>query len=150
MSDAADALQHFEEAEELFVFSGRELSALRAACGIGSALLRLGEISPAIERLRRVREDFLTHKLPEEAGISGLELVEAHLLEDDTDSAKDLSARIVREFTNAALNRRAIEALAYLNDAVSASTATPAIVRSVHDYVVALRTDPHRVFAAIN
>lgn len=150
LSEVDEALHHFVEAERLFTVAGRELPALRASCGVGSALLRLGHINLAIERLRTVREGFLVHKLPEEAGISGLELVEAHLLDSDTDAAKALSAVIVREFSNAGLNRRAIAALAYLSDAVSASTATPQVVRSVHDYLVALRTDPHCDFAAIN
>jgi tetratricopeptide (TPR) repeat protein len=150
LSEVHEALQHFVEAERLFAVSGRELHSLRAACGVGSALLRLGHINLAIERLRTVREGFLAHKLPEEAGISGLELVEAHLLDSDTDAAKALSAAIVREFSNAGLNRRAIAALAYLRDAVSASTATVQVVRSVHDYLVALRADPDCDFAAIN
>jgi tetratricopeptide (TPR) repeat protein len=147
LDDPHDALSRFETAESLFLRFNRELSALRASYGVGSALLRLGNVDLAVNQLDSVRDRFLSHKLIEEAGLSGLELVEAHLLQHDTGRAKTLSATIVREFAEAGLNRRAVAALAYLNEAISASSATPEIVRNVHSFISALRTDPAREFA---
>ncbi len=146
LDDPHDALIRFEKAESLFLRFNRELSALRASYGIGSALLRLGNLDLAINQLASARDRFLGHNLIEEAGLSGLELVEAHLLQHDISRAKTLSATIFREFTEAGLNRRAIGALAYLNEAIAASNATPEIVRSVHSFIFALRTDPAREF----
>jgi tetratricopeptide (TPR) repeat protein len=150
LSDAADALRRFTEAERLFHLLGRRLPTVRAAYGVGSALLRLGRLDDAIAQLYSVRGKFLAERMIEEAGLCGLEIVEAQLLLHDSAGAKPLAARLVQEFTDAALNRRAVAALAYLNEAIAASSATPDIVRSVHSYIFALRDDPTREFAAIN
>ena len=150
LSDAADALWRFTEAERLFQMLGRTHPTVRAAYGVGSALLRLGRLDEAITRLLLVRTRFLADKLIEEAGLSGLEIVEAQLLLNRIAEAKHLAARLVQEFSDAGLNRRAVAALAYLNEAIAASSATPDIVRSVHSYIFALRNDPTREFAAIN
>ena len=150
LGEATEALRHFTEAERLFQVLGRRLPAVRGAYGVGSALLRLGRIEEAIEQLQAVRRWFLNDKLVEEAGLSGLEIVEAQLLLKNTVEAKLLAAKLVQEFSDAGLNRRAVAALAYLNEAIAASSATPDIVRSVHSYIFALRNDPNREFAAIN
>lgn len=149
LHEPAEALERFVESETLFDALGRDLSALRAAYGAGSALLRLGRIEEAIVQLHSVRDRFLARQLTEEAGLSGLELVEARLLRDELDEAQVLSAQIVREFVEAQLNRRAIAALAYLNDVIH-TNATPEIVRNVHSYISALRTNPTLEFSAIN
>lgn len=72
------------------------------------------------------------------------------MLRDETEEAKTLAARIVQEFTSASLNRRAVAALAYLNDAIAASSATPETVRNVHAYITELRHDPARELAMPN
>jgi len=152
LADNVEALQQFTRAMNMFTALGCALPALRAAAGIGAALLRLGDLERAIHQLSATRERFLRRDMTEEAGLTGLEIVEAQLQRGDADveDARALCARIVREFTVAGMNRRAIEALAYLNDAVSTRSASPEVVRSVHDYIVALRNDPTREFAAIN
>jgi tetratricopeptide (TPR) repeat protein len=150
LANPADALRCFTEAERLFQMLGRTHPTVRAAYGVGSALLHLGRLDEAIARLHSVRSRFLADKLIEEAGLSGLEIVEAQLLLNQTAEAKPLAAKLVQEFIEAGLNRRAVAALAYLNEAIAASSATPDIVRSVHSYIFALRNDPNREFAAIN
>ena len=47
----------------------------------------------------------------------------------------------------AGLNKRAIEALAYLTEAITARTASTPLVTRVRDYIVSLRTSPERDFA---
>ncbi|MDP9194482.1 MAG: tetratricopeptide repeat protein [Acidobacteriota bacterium] len=150
LADAAEALWRFTEAERLFQKLGRTHPTVRAAYGVGSALLHLGRLDEAITHLQSVRGRFLADNLIEEAGLSGLEIVEAQLLLNKTAEAKPLAARLVQEFSDAGLNRRAVAALAYLNEAIAASSATPDIVRSVHSYIFALRNDPNREFAVIN
>ncbi len=147
---AEEALEHFKESERRHRELAWTVDALRAAYGTGSALLHLGKIEAAIERLTFARRHFLEHALVEEAGLSGLEIVEAKMIRHELEEAKTLAATIVREFTHAGLNRRAVAALAYLNDAIAASSATPEIVRNVHAYITALRFDPTREFVSVN
>lgn len=148
LGEHEEALTHFAEVRRCT--ADAPLHVARAAYGIGSALLRLGMLDAAIENLLSARKTFLDHNLIEEAGLSGLEIVEARLLQSDFTAARSLSAVIVNEFASAKLNRRAVTALAYLNDAVGTTRATPETARNVHTYITALRTDPTCEFTAIN
>ncbi|MDQ3280159.1 MAG: tetratricopeptide repeat protein [Acidobacteriota bacterium] len=145
-----EALDHFNDAMRLSAARGATLDVARAAYGAGSALLRTGALDEALDRLTLARSRFLMHQLIEEAGLSGLEIVEVWMLRDELEAARDLAADIVREFTTAGLNRRAVAALAYLNDAIAASSATPEVVRDVHTFIAGLGVDPNRDFVATN
>jgi tetratricopeptide (TPR) repeat protein len=142
-----EALSHFAEVARCI--SGSPVHVARAAYGAGSALLRLGRLDAAVAQLESARGTFLAHDLIEEAGLSGLEIVEVRLLQHNRTAAQSLSSQIVSEFTAARMNRRAIMALAYLHDAVG-SSATAETARDVHNYIAALRTDPTCEFMAIN
>jgi tetratricopeptide (TPR) repeat protein len=146
----AEAIELFDEAVSGCRRFGRELEAVRAAYGAGSAMLRLHRFDDAIATLRSTREMFLARGFVEEGGLSGLGIVEAQLVLGQVAAARKLAAVLVREFTEANLNRRAVAALAYLNDAIAASNATPEIVRDVRTYVVALQTDPNCEFSRAN
>jgi tetratricopeptide (TPR) repeat protein len=150
LGEPGEALDHFTHASQLLHQLGWDLDIARATYGTGCALLRLGRLEEAIERLQFARERFTARTLVEEAGLSGLEIVEALMMREELDKAKQLAAKLVAEFASANLNRRAVAALAYLNDAMTASSATPEIVRSVHAYVSALRLDPTREFSTPN
>jgi tetratricopeptide (TPR) repeat protein len=150
LNDAAAAMTHFEEAARGCRLLGLELESVRANYGAGSAMLRLHKFQEAITALRSTRETFLERGLIEEGGLSGLGIVEAHLVLGEVAAARSLAATIVGEFTAANLNRRAVTALAYLNDAITASSATPEVVRDVHAYINTLQTDPTREFTRAN
>jgi tetratricopeptide (TPR) repeat protein len=150
LGDAAEAIEHFNEAARGYQRTGRQIEAVRAAYGAGSAMLRLHHFREAIRTLQSTREKFLTHGLIEEGGLSGLGIVEAQLVLGKASAARTLASSLVQEFTAANLNRRAVAALAYLNDAIAASSATPEIVRDVHAYISALQVDPTREFAYAN
>lgn len=150
VGDPQDALDHFEAAMMYYRQLGWQLETIRASYGAGSALLRLGRIEDAVTELASARAQFLARNFVEEAGLSGLELVECHLLRGEDDEARELASTIVREFAAASLNRRAVAAIASLNDAIAASSATPEIARSVQLYVSSLRFDPEREYVTIN
>jgi len=150
LGTAAEAVELFDEAANGCRRFGRELEAVRATYGAGSAMLRLHRFQDAIATLLSTREMFLARGLVEESGLSGLGAAEAHLVLGQIAAARKLAAVLVREFTEANLNRRAVAALAYLHDALAASNATPEIVRNVQTYVVALQTDPNREFLQPN
>ena len=145
-----DALAHFNDAMRRYQRLDWDIEVIRAAAGKGCALLRLGRLDEAIEILEDARERFLDRSLVEAAGLCGLEIVEARMLRDEFDEAKTLAATIVQEFAKANLNRRAVAALASLNEAMAANSATPDFVRNVHAYLCALGTDPTQDFKNAN
>ena len=150
LGDAPQALAHFRRAMVQYRHLGWDLEVVRLEYGIGSALLRLEQLNEAVRTLQTAREKFLARGLVEEAGLCGVQIIEAHLLCGKTLEARDLAATLVQQFTAANLNRQAVLALAYLNEAIAASHATPRVVRSVATFIHTLRHDPTREFMAVN
>jgi hypothetical protein len=85
--------------------------------------------------------------MPEEAGLCGLTIVQALLLLERVPEAQNLARKIVHEFVDAELNRRAVTALGYLAEAISNRNATASLASDVREYVISLRTTPEREFA---
>jgi hypothetical protein len=84
--------------------------------------------------------------MPEEAGLCGLEVVEAMLTLGKASQAESLTRRIIDEFTKAGLNTRAITALGYLTEAIASRNVPRNLVGQVRDYIVSLQTTPERDF----
>jgi tetratricopeptide (TPR) repeat protein len=150
LSDPEDALSQFHEAMVHYRILGWDVEILRLEYGMGAALLRLARLDEALWQLGAARQKFLRHQLVEEAGLCGLEMIEAYLMRGETGMAQPLAVTLVHEFTDAGLNRRAIAALAYLQDMLEESNVSREVVRSVSTYIVALRHDPAREFMAVN
>lgn len=143
--DVAEA--NLTRAIALFRELGQPLQALKCELGRGRMLVYKGEIDRGIAHLRPVRREFLRHALIEEAGLAGLEIVEALLRRVSTSEAEGLARQIIVEFTNAGLNTRAITAVGYLHEAIASSRASASMVSDVREYIVSLRTSPEREFA---
>jgi len=146
-------LRDFEAAEDsltkaigLHTELGQPLDAAKGEYARGRLLLRKGLARRAIEHLRPVRHRFLVHSLAEEAGLCGLEIVEGMLQIGMADEAERLARTIMAEFMAARLNGRAISALGYLTEAITAKKAQPRLVTQVREYVLSLRTAPEREF----
>jgi hypothetical protein len=74
--------------------------------------------------------------------------VEGLLVLGRTSAAETLARKIVSEFTAAGLSTRAVGALGYLTEAITANRASVTLVTEVREYIVSLRTSPERDFAA--
>lgn len=146
LSDFADAEDNLEQAATLFAALSQPLNAVKAELGRGRLFLRQGDYAKAIRHLRPVRRHFLRSALAEEAGLCGLEIVQALLIIGRSGEAEQLARKIVHELTLARLSGRAIAALAYLADAVTQNTASAKLAHEVYEYIVSLRTDPERDF----
>lgn len=142
--DAAES--YLSRAIEMFHALGQPLQAAKAELGRGRMFVRKGDPARGIAHLRPIRADFLRNSLIEEAGLCGLEIVDAHLVRGEASDAEALARQIVKEFTAAALNRRAISALGYLTEAIAARRASSQMVTHVREYIVSLRTAPEREF----
>ncbi|MBC8130197.1 MAG: hypothetical protein H7Y08_07725 [Rhizobiaceae bacterium] len=146
-------LGDFEQAEANFLRGialhrelGQPLQALKGELGLGRLYLRRGDYHLVVSHLRPVRRQFIRKSLFEEAGLCGLEIVQALLLQNRLPEAENLARKIVHEFVTADLNSRAITALAYLAEAISTRKATPDLAHDVREYVISLRATPERDF----
>jgi len=140
---------HLSEAIARFVDLGKRLEAIRTELAGGRLLLARGQLRLGIQRLYEARRSFLMHGMVEEAGLSGLEIVEALLQSGARDDAARLAEEILGELRHIAFNDRALSALAYLSDAAQASQASVETVRHVRGYIDSLRDDPTCEFVAL-
>jgi hypothetical protein len=76
--------------------------------------------------------------MPEEAGLCALRLIEAMVERGQSQEARSLAATVVDEFTAAALDTRAIDAVVRLRKSLDADGATAETVRTVHAFVESL------------
>ena len=116
----------------------------RAGWGIGFALLAARRYAAAIPVLREARQQLRLLSMPEEAGIAGVDLVQAYLAMDKHDAARRLLLAVIEEFRAAGRNERALVALKYLHDAVP--EARPETARHVRTYLIRLRDEPALLF----
>jgi tetratricopeptide (TPR) repeat protein len=149
LGDFESAELYLSRANELFSALGQPLQAAKAELGRGRMLVRQGDIERGIVHLQMTRDQFLRGGLIEEAGICGLDVVEGLLLRDRAPEAGALARRIIEEFSRAGLNKRAITALGYLDEAIAAQKASSATVTQVREYILSLRTCPEREFVAV-
>lgn len=148
LSDFATAEQHLNRAVEIFRRLNQPLNAARSEVVRGVMFARRGENRRAVAHIKNVRTTFLAHGLIEEAGVFGLEIVQALLTLQETREAEVLAREIVADFVAANLNARAICALGYLARAISQRTASADTVGNVREYIVSLRKHPEREFVA--
>src|SRR5204862_1834803 len=144
----ARATVHLDQAATLFARLGQPLRVARSDLARGRILVRKGDFERGTAYLRSVREEFLQHEMVEEAGLCGLEMVEAYLARGASSDAETLAGEIVRQFTAAELDARAITAVAYLSKAITARRASAETVDNVRQFISALRENPDAEFPA--
>jgi len=144
----ATAEVHLEKAVTVARDLGQPLLAARSELVRGRMLLRKGDLEHALIHLHYVRDQFQQQHLAEEAGLCGLDIVEAHLLRGASIEAEALARQIIREFTAAQLNERAITALKYLREAIASRKASATTVESVREFLESLRRTPDAEFRA--
>lgn len=148
LGDFGVAETHLASAVALFTATGAVLNAARSEVVRGVMFARRGEYRRAVTHIGELRRVFLDHGLIEEAGVFGLEIVQARLTLGEYDKAELLARQIIAEFTRARLNTRALVALGYLTEAIAGRRASTELVGGVRDYIVSLRKHPEREFTA--
>jgi tetratricopeptide (TPR) repeat protein len=123
LGDYAAAQASLKKAAALNGQLGSRVEVLKIELGIGRLLLRRGELMLAIPHLSRIRKRFLALSMPEEAGLCGLEIVEAMITLARYTEAEMLARQLVREFSVARLSTRAMTALGYLTETIASRKA---------------------------
>jgi tetratricopeptide (TPR) repeat protein len=115
---------------------------------MGRVLLGSGQFRQAHDVLAEARMTFIALRMPEDAGLMGLELAEACVALGQDDRARMIIEEVAGEFVRAGLNDRALTALAYLREVLPSGRGREA-VRHVRTYIEKLRHEPLRVFAPL-
>lgn len=138
LDDYAKANIHFSQSIAKFTDLGFASELARTGRGAGAVLIGKGQFDLGCERLRQVRTAFSKLQMPEEAGLCALRIIEAMVERGQTGEARDLAATVLDEFTAAALDARAIDAVVRLRQSLDADGATAEAVRTVHALVQSL------------
>jgi tetratricopeptide (TPR) repeat protein len=138
LDDYTNANIHFSEAIAKFTDLGFRAETARTGRGAGVVLIRKGQFELGCDRLRQARTEFAKLEMPEEAGLCALRLIEAMVERGQTAEARRLAATVIDEFTAAALDPRAIEAIARLHKSIDADGVTAETVRTVHAFIESL------------
>jgi tetratricopeptide repeat protein len=112
---AVDALQ---QARAIFRELDMPTEIARTGWSLGVALLSASKFGSAIAILSEAGRDLLRLGMPEDAGLAGVDLIEAFLATDKRVSARELAITVVDEFRRAGLSERALQALSYLRETV--------------------------------
>lgn len=148
LADYQTADKHLSEAIQIFAELGQKMRVAASELARGRMFVRMGAIERGITHLHAVRDQYLNQSMVEEAGLCGLDIVEAHLAREAAIEAEAFAWQIVREFTAAHLNARAITALGYLSEAIAARKASAATVENVRHFIRSLRRTPEAEFVA--
>jgi len=141
LEDYGTASIHFSQAIARFTDLGFTGEVARTERGAGVVLIGKGQIDLGMARLREARQTFTGLHMPEEAGLCALRLIEVMVERGQTDEARALAASVVDEFTAAALDARAIDAVVRLRASLDADGATAEAVRTAHALVKSLTID---------
>lgn len=138
---SVDALQ---QARAIFRELNMPTETARTSWSIGVAQLTASHFDSAIAILSEVRGELLRLGMTEEAGLAGVDLIEALLATEQRVSARALATTIIEEFRVAGLNQRALQALSYLRE--TADVAPAAAAHQVGAYLRRLKTEPALLF----
>ena len=117
---------------------------LQERAALGRLMIRRGDTATGIASLRLVRRELLQHGLTEEAGLCGLEVVEAMLIAGNASAAVNLTRQIVGELVNAGVDERAVAAVRRLQEAFASGRVSPELVSQVRESMAALQCRPER------
>ena len=145
LDETTGAADFLARARELFSVLDMPIEVRRTEGSLGRLLMKKGDYEHAIPLLKRLREHFLSLNLIDEAGVAGLDMVDALVATNNRAAAQQLTETVLAEFRAANLDR-AIVALAYLRDLLREHPAPAASIRHVRSFVAELRRDPARVF----
>jgi len=143
-----EAISHFELAST-YASSRSNTEAARLRWNIATLMSRCGRLDDAVAHLSVVRREFERLNMRSESTVIGLEIAELLVIEGRGSAAEALCRELCSRFGSDGLSAttHAIQALAFLQEALSLRSATPKLVRHVRDYVERLPEQPNLLFA---
>ena len=141
LEDYVNANVHFSQSIAKFTDLGHAAEVARTERGAGLVLIGKGQIDLGAARLREAHGTFARLHMSEEAGLCALRLIETIVERGDVEEARALAASVVEEFTAAAVDSRAIEAVVRLRTSLDADGVTAETVRTVHALLQSLAMD---------
>jgi tetratricopeptide (TPR) repeat protein len=143
----AEAEELLAEAREVAIRLGNELDLARTLWATARLDLSLGRTAQAAAALEQVFEDLLvSHGLPYDAALAGMDLAVLHLDQGHTQEVKFLALRLETVFTSLGIEREALAALLVFCEAARREEATVDLARQTAGVIEKVRrgqSPPH-------
>lgn len=148
LSHLRAARDAFQAALKIFLKLGERAEVIRVRWNIAHLATFHGKAESGLPLLRQARADFINIGAHDSAGSVGLDILRAlFAFGGDTGESITLARAILREFQQSGATKNAIEALAYLRDAVERHAATAPLVEDVQRFVERAPRHPNAVFS---
>jgi ATP/maltotriose-dependent transcriptional regulator MalT len=145
----------FREAAEMLLESGlrqvwsdQPLNLIRLRWVEGQIFAGLGKAGRAEAALKEARSSFLQHNLRYNAALAGLDLAAVWLERGKNAQVKELAEDMLATFRRLGVQREALRAMDYLNQACQQKRATPGMARRVSRFLYRLEREPYLRFEA--
>jgi len=140
LNDFKAANIHFSEAIANLTDLGDVVNATRAHWGAGRVFIGKGQFDNGLRHLHAAREAFIQFGMVEEAGLCGLAAAEALFTRGNDTQAREIVSDIAREFRDAPLEWRVIEAVSALEQELVTNDAPVQAVRNVYALIESAHT----------
>jgi tetratricopeptide (TPR) repeat protein len=137
----SDATVHFSHAIATFTDLGYQTEVTRTHRGAGLLMIAKGQVRNGIEHLQSARELFAQAGMFEEAALCGLSIAEALLSRGDEADAVTIVSDVARQFRDAAIERRVIDAVTALEHEIANSETPAEAVRNVYSIIETSRQE---------
>lgn len=143
-----EAIRHYQLAADMFEAAGTRSEAARVRWNVAAILAENGRWDDAAARMTSVRIELRELGMFGPAAVVSLDLAEIRLLQNRQSEVPALCAEASEFFTSAGVGytMRALRAVAFMQEAAVSGKATPALARSVRDYVRRLPAEPALLF----
>jgi tetratricopeptide (TPR) repeat protein len=148
LGEAEKAIHFISAAVAEFELLGETVNAAKARWSVAATLVSVGRAIDAVPILRTTWKEFENLGMEADAALVGLELAEALLLSGQAGDVPAICRSVLDRFTRAGMTSRAINALAFLREAVALGQAQPSLVRHVHDFLRMLPPESSRISTA--
>jgi ATP/maltotriose-dependent transcriptional regulator MalT len=145
-----EAVEAIQRAREIYTVLGMPSEVDRADWGLATILLNSGSFATALPLLYRLRDAYLARRMPKNAGLIALLIVDALVATNRRDEALRLTELVLAEFVIANIDRHAVTALAYLRDLLPTAKHPRSHIHHVHSYVEHLGTGTARLFLPLD
>jgi tetratricopeptide (TPR) repeat protein len=150
LGNTSEAVDAFQRAREIYTVLGMPSEVDRADWGLATILLNSGSFPTALPLLYRLRDAYLARKMPKNAGLIALLIVDALVATDRRDEALQLTEQVLAEFVIANIDKHAVTALAYLRDLLPTTKHARRHIHHVRSYVKHLGTGTELLFLPLD
>lgn len=147
LGDLTSAARYFHQSLQAFVALEQDAEVTKTRWGIASLVLRGGNWTEALRRLRAVRAEFVELQMLIDEALVVLDMMDALLALARPQEIVVIAGELVERFMKAGMLTSALTAFAYLREAAEAGRVTARVIEHVRQFIRRVELEPSLLFA---